>query len=73
MVNEVGEGFEVLAQARLVEVDFLVWFDEIVLEIVQIIYDGLSVEALGRVGLAVIQAFVPKHLQLHQMAQCFFV
>ena len=58
LADEVGEGLEVLAQSRLVEVDFLVRLDEIVFEVVQIINDGLAVETLGRVGLAIIQPFV---------------
>ena len=52
---------------------FLVRLDEVVLEIVEVVDDGLPVEAFGGVGLRVVQTFVSKHLQFHQMAQRLFV
>ena len=42
--DKIGEGVEIVVQARFIENDFLMWLDEIIFEIIQVVDDGLSVE-----------------------------
>ena len=63
LADEIGEGLEILAQSRLVELDFLVRLDEIVFEIVQVVENALTVETLGRVGFAVIKSLMTNTLE----------
>ena len=73
LADEVGEGVEVIVQAGLVEVDFLVRLHEIIFEVVEVGQNRLPVEVLGRVGLAVVQPLMTNALELYQMLQSPFV
>ena len=65
LTEEVGESVEIAVEARLVEVDFLVRLHEIVFEIVEVVEDGLSVEARSGVGFAIVKSLMANTLEFH--------